>query len=196
RRHQPALNFARDFQIALHRHLVGQFHRQQEQETQRRKQLIKISVTLCVHSGKYEQAQRNKEENPARRRHLRQQRPENLFSYLSWTSPAWKFIDALPVDIFAVKTVTGLCVSGKLRPQIAQFLALADAVPQAISANSALCRGRRYRWRSCGRGHESSVAQQWRDMAMHEFNCSILFVFAQRTAKLNLPESESIAQRI
>src|SRR5207248_5247250 len=68
---------------------------------------------------------------------------------------SWKFVDAFPVHILAVKTVAGSCISRELGPQIGQLLALADAIPQAIAADSAVFCG----WRWCGRGHTFSVAQ-------------------------------------
>jgi len=139
-RDEPGLDFASDFEVALHGDFVGELEGEKQEEDHRGNKfgldLDGIARTeLEFYSGKYKEYQSDKEKNPARRRELTHHGPEELLGDAEGAFPSRELVDFVPVDVFAVEAVAGASVGGELLPEVVDVAAFADALPENPEAS-------------------------------------------------------------
>src|SRR4029077_16102330 len=76
RGHEPGLDFARDFQIALHGDFVGQFHGEKKKKNRRGEEFKSDIQDFYV--GQKQHHKRGQKQDAARGRELEKQSPEKL----------------------------------------------------------------------------------------------------------------------
>lgn len=158
-RNEPGLNFAGDFQVALHGDFIGEFEGEQKKKDQRGKQFeIEFEVDLVteveLHAGHDKKNERDDHENAAYGSELVEHGLEEFPGDAEGTSPAREFVYVVPIDVFAIEAVAGASVRGKLGPEILKIAALADALPEVAEARE----GVGARWG--GRTHGVSICDK------------------------------------
>src|SRR5205814_4947553 len=114
RRYQPGLNLPRDFQVALHRDLVSQFQRKQQDEEQNGDH---FEVLLGIDGRQRQHDESDEQKDAPGGRHFQKQRPEKLPRYVKRPAPGRKLVNFFPVDVAVIETVAGARVGGELRPE-------------------------------------------------------------------------------
>src|SRR5882757_1841819 len=112
--------------------------------------------------------------------------------------PARQLLDFFPIDIAAIKAVTGARVRGKLRPQIFDLPPFADSLPEIthVSAET-LARSNRWPGRRRGGGCRwRAHRQKYRSFFFVSLVARLGIFGTERAAELHGAESEAIAQMI
>src|SRR3984957_3247750 len=133
--HEPGLDFAGDFEVALHGDFVGELQRKKEQKEQSGEKFVfdfdgVVVAGLPVESGKEHEAQGEEKEDAAGRGELVHHGPEELFSDGQGALPGRELVDFVPVDVLAVEAVARAGIGGELRPEVVDLAVFADALPE------------------------------------------------------------------
>ncbi len=163
---EPGLDFASDFEIALHRDLVGEFEGEKKEEEKRGEKFVfdfdgVVVTDLPVESRNEKQAHGGEEQDAAGRSELVHHCPEELLDYGEGALPARELVDFVPIDVLAVEAIAGAGVGGELRPEVVDAAAFADALPEVAETGKSC--GTRFGsagGRCSGSSHGKSIGER------------------------------------
>ena len=138
---EPSLDFAGDFEVALHGDFVGELEGEEKEKEKRSEELVLEFDSIVVddletETRGSEQAKGNEEQHAAGRGEFVHHGPEKLLDYGKRAPPAREFVYFVPIDILAVEAVAGAGVGGELRPEVVDATAIADALPKVAKSRS------------------------------------------------------------
>ena len=135
---EPCLDFAGDFEVALHGDLVSEFEGEKQKKDQGGENFgfdfDAVVAELELNPRKDKQDQGDEDEDAAGGSELIHHGPEEIQGDTEGALPRGELVNFVPVEILAVEAVAGAGIGGELAPEIVDAATFADALPESAEA--------------------------------------------------------------
>jgi hypothetical protein len=143
-RQQPGLNLARNLQVALHHHAVGDLEYEQKKEQKRGPEMevefeamdfVAGTAIAKAAAGNQQHDQRDQQQHPARGRKLFQNRPKEFLDDMQAVSATGETLGCLRLNVAGVEPVAGARFGFELRPKLAELESFRDTLPEPLQTH-------------------------------------------------------------